>query len=223
MAWVSWQLYSLQGEESWCSMKIKEGSAGGGKQISKAFAKQASPLASRLVYVNKSTVCPRATSLVPEDPSRRRWFRIVRQLLVSADRVLIRSRSASVQSRSCSQIAGAQQSRWKREAMFLCTAGDLTDWVTFRILLNPFSVTLQWNMQKGWVCTVRYLACLRTKMLDQRKSNASCKLREQQSHKFCACHTVWDGCNKILIVICVRLPDIMFESCLIMWRMTEEL
>lgn len=64
------------------------------------------------VYVNKSTMCPEVTSSsVSLNPCRRWGFKVVRRLSGSADRVLIRSHSASVQS----QITRAQRDVEKRE------------------------------------------------------------------------------------------------------------
>ena len=88
-------------------MKIKSEVKGVGKEIAESSACQDGLYpAPRLVYVNESTMCPEVTSSpVSLSPCRRQGFQVVGHFSGSADRVLIRSHSALVQS----QITGAQQ------------------------------------------------------------------------------------------------------------------
>lgn len=80
---------------------------GVGKKITGTFAKIASVLPPGLAYVNKSTMCPEVTpSSMSLNPCRRWGFKVVGQLSGSADRVLIRSHSATVQSLGCRKEKG---------------------------------------------------------------------------------------------------------------------
>lgn len=106
--------YTIQSPDGWrfLSVKIKSEVEGVWKEIAESSVCQDGLYpAPRLVYVNESTMCPEVTSSpVSLSPCRRRGFRVVGHVLGSADRVLIRSHSPSVQS----QITGAQRGWWKQ-------------------------------------------------------------------------------------------------------------
>lgn len=94
-AWVSWKWYSFQMDENVPVYEKSKGSRWKGDKWN--FCRDGLCPASRLVYLNRPTMCPEATSSSVSLNPRWRWgFKVAGQLSGSADRVLIRSHSASV-------------------------------------------------------------------------------------------------------------------------------